>query len=97
MDLFGTQARKLLELEQAKSELLEARIVALKEDLERVLSHNRQLAQRPIPQRSDTPLYMSESEEDVRFMKDTEQITILEAEQLLRELEFDNETILLAD
>lgn len=61
------------------------------------MTHIQELASRPVPTRSNTPLYMSESEEDIRFMKETEQISLLEAEQLLRELEFDNETILIDD
>lgn len=58
---------------------------------------NQQLSSRPVPERSSTPLYMSESEEDIRFMKETDIIGITEAEQLLRELQFDNETILVDD
>jgi hypothetical protein len=40
---------------------------------------------------------MSESEEDIRFMRDTEQISIAEAEDMLRQLQFDNQTILVDD
>lgn len=97
MDLFGRQSRALLEIERAKTELLELRIDVLKEDIDRLKAHTQELAARPIPERSTTPLYMSESEEDIRFMKETQQISIAEAEDMLRQLQFDNETILIDD
>ena len=82
---------------RAKIELLEARILAYQEDVQRLKALSQELASQPVPTRSNTPLFMSESEEDIRFMKDTEQISILEAEDLLRQLQFDNETILVDD
>lgn len=97
MDLFGKKSLALLEIERAKTELLALRVEVLKEDLERLKVHTQELASQPVPTRSSTPLFMSESEEDIRFMKDTEQISILEAEDLLRQLQFDNETILVDD
>ena len=111
MDLFGNQAKarlwtlqrelelsqNLLTLQREKLALAEARIAAQKDDLKRLLERTAELASRPVPSRSSTPLYMSESEEDIRFMKATEQISIAEAEDMLRQLQFDNETILVDD
>jgi hypothetical protein len=78
-------------------ELLEARIVAQKEDLDRVLEHNRVLASQPIPQRSPVPLFMSDDEEDIRYQQELGQLSIAEAEDMLRELDFENEHIILED
>jgi len=61
------------------------------------MTHIQELASQPVPSRSSTPLYMSESEEDIRFLKDTQQISISEAEDMLRQLQFDNETIIVDD
>ena len=86
--------QELLTLAQAKLSIAETRILAQKEDLDRVLAHNRALVNQPVPQRSDTPLYMSETEEDIRFMRDNQLIGIDEAEDMLRELDFDNPDIM---
>lgn len=86
--------QELLTIEKAKLALSEAKVEALREDLQRVLQHNRELANAPVPQRSEVPLYMSESEEDIRFMRDNQLIGIDEAEDMLRELEFDNPDIM---
>lgn len=40
---------------------------------------------------------MGEDEEDIRYMKDTSVISLAEAEDMLRQLEFDNQTILVDD
>lgn len=83
--------------QEAEIRLLNARILAQKEDIERLLKHNRELANRPIPERSEVPLYISEDEEDIRFMRDTQMISIAEAEDMLRELDFENESIIVYD
>lgn len=83
-----------LTIAQERLKLEETRNLALRDDLARLMTYTQELASRPAPTRSSTPLYMSESEEDVRYMKETQQISIEEAEQLLRELEFENDTIL---
>ena len=83
-----------LTVEREKTSLLTLRVEILKEDLAKLLKHTQELASQPVPTRSKTPLYMSESEEDIRFMKETQQISMAEAEELLRALEFDNEIVL---
>lgn len=45
---------------------------------------------RPIPERTTFPLHLSEDEEDVAFLRDTGVLDKLEAENLLRELQFEN-------
>lgn len=87
----------LLALERQKNSLALARIEAQREDIRRLLERIQELASQSPPTRSKTPLYMSESEEDIRFMRDTEQISIAEAEDMLRQLQFDNQTILVDD
>lgn len=82
---------------KAENQFLRVSKQALQEDLDRVLTHNRELASQPVPTRSNTPLFMSESEEDIRHMRDTEMISLSEAEEMLRSLQFDNETILVDD
>jgi len=74
-----------------------ARIEAQKDDIARLIQHNTELANTPIPERSKEPLYMSETEEDVRFMKEAGVLSIAEAEDMLRELDFENEQIYIDD
>jgi len=46
---------------------------------------------------SAVPMYMSETEEDARHLLNTEQISFSEYENLLKELDFANPTLTLAD
>lgn len=107
MDWFGRKSKKQLHVLKrkfsiskginktlgAKIELLEARIVAQKEDIERLLDHNRQLANPPRYTRSSSPIHVSESEEDIQFAKDAGLLSMAEAEDMLRELDFENPSI----
>lgn len=88
------QANRLL---NSEIRLLKARLEAQRDDIHRLLKTIEELQSRPVPERSKTPLYMSEDEEDIQFMRDTQMISVLEAQDMLRELEFDNESIVVYD
>lgn len=85
--------RQQLELKKEQLRLKEALISNLREDVERLLQHNRDLASAPVPQRSPTPLYVSDEEDDVTFLKEANLISAREAEDMLRMMEFENATI----
>lgn len=88
-----TSLTERLRLKQAQLDLKEALILNLREDVERLLQHNRDLASAPVPQRSPTPLYVSDEEDDVDFLKEANLISAREAEDMLRMMEFENATI----
>lgn len=69
---------------------MKATLTAQKEDISRLLSHNQQLANIPQPQRSITPIHVSEEEEDVQFLKDTELIDPVQAQAMLTALQFES-------
>lgn len=78
---------------RAKIDLLEARIVAQKEDIQRLLDHNRLLASQPLPQRSITPLHVSEEEEDVQYAMDTELVDPQTAKLLMQALQLESSNV----
>jgi len=47
------------------------------------------------PKPSPTPLYISETEEDIAYARQAQQISMAEAEDMLRELQFEQTEILL--
>jgi hypothetical protein len=61
----------------------------LKEDVARLKA----FIATPPPERSTFPLHVSEVEEDVAFARDTGLLSKQAAEQILRELEFENAEI----
>ncbi len=48
----------------------------------------------PKPQASATPLWISETEEDIKWARDSGILATAEAEDMLRELEFENTEIM---
>lgn len=102
MDLFGRKARlevdRLQGLVDAALALLNAREQLLAQlTLELAIERERNAEVKDAPSEQPTfrsqPLYMSEDEEDIKFLRDTEQISVAEAEDMLRQLEFDNSEI----
>ena len=85
--------RAKLDLKDEQLALKEALILNLREDVSRLLQHNRDLATAPVPQRSPEPLYLSDEEDDVEFLKEANLISAREAEDMLRMMEFENATI----
>lgn len=97
MDLLGRKAALENTFLKAKIDLLEARIEAQKDDINRLIDHNRLLANPPQYERSITPIHVSEDQEDIKYAKDTGLISIAEAEDMLRELDFDNPQAVIDD
>lgn len=85
---------RLLVLKDAEIRLLQAKNEAQRFDITRLLDNVKELQSRPVPERSKVPLYESEDEEDIRYLRENSLISIAEAEDMLRQLEFDNQTIL---
>lgn len=94
MEIQWMNERERTALLKAEIDLLNARIAAQKDDIERLLAHNMQLANPPKYARSMTPIHVSEEAEDIAFAKDTGLLSLAEAEDMLRELEFENPTII---
>ena len=72
-------------MERQKVDLLNLRIEALKEDVERL----KLIAFPPRPIPSATPLYKTEDEEDVEFMRDTGIVSRDDANRILETLQQD--------
>lgn len=82
--------RERIAMLQERIRLRDTQIEILREDLDKlkVIASNR-----PTP--SPVPLYLSETQEDVMHARDAEQISIAEAEDILRELDFENSVVVL--
>lgn len=111
MDFFGRKSKEQLRytkrklshwkfvarMREQKIELLEARIVAQKEDIDRLLRHNIELANPPRYERSLEPIHMSEYEEDIQFLADTEQLDTLTARRLLQDARLESSNVEIDD
>lgn len=94
VDEFEKASRRLfmerITMLQERLALRETQIEILREDIEKLkyaLAH----PVKPSPE----PLYVSEHEEDIAFARQAQAISIAEAEDMLRELQFENSEILL--
>lgn len=94
MDEFEKESRRLfmerISMLQERLAWRETQIEILKEDIERLKTL---VANPPVP--SPHPLYVSEHEEDIAFARKAQAISIAEAEDMLRELDFENSEIVL--
>jgi len=90
MDLFGRKA-------QIEVAILKERLARRDADFVLALSLLKKKNETPpvvvYPPRSTTPLHMSEEEEDVTFARDMDLMGKEEAEDILRQLEFENSVI----
>lgn len=82
--------RERIEMLQERLRLRDTQIEILREDLEKLKAI---AANRPTP--SPVPLYMNETQEDILHAREAEQISLAEAEDILRELDFENSVVML--
>lgn len=80
-------------MRENKIELLEARIAAQKFDIDRLVAE----INKPLPSPSRVPLHVSEEEEDIIFARDSQLIGRAEAEDMLRELQFEYPNVFVDD
>lgn len=92
--------QKDLSIAKAENRLLKAEIrlnqatmAAQRADIRNLL----ELLNQPKPEPSRTPLHVSEAEEDVIFARDTKLLGIAEAEDMLRELQFEHPNVYVDD
>jgi len=94
MDEFEKASRRLfmerISMLQERLALRETQIEILREDIEKLKA----LIANP-PQPSSLPLFVSETEEDIVHARNQQAISLAEAEDMLRELNFENPEVIL--
>ena len=104
MDLFGRKARAELSVTKAmlveKDSFLSGAAILLTQRDKRIRELELKLVKaynpKPSPTISSQPLYMSEDEEDLKYMLDHNLIDTTTYGQMLKELEFENAEVSLA-